>query len=68
VLGRDDEFDSYIRLEGAFDEANLERHRKAGVKHLVVSFGLMGVPGTAGLEERLAMLEKAGRMLAQVAV
>ncbi len=67
-LGRHDDFDSYVRLEGAFDEANLERHSKAGVKHLVVSFGLMGVPGTAGLEERLAMLEKAGRMLAQVAV
>jgi probable F420-dependent oxidoreductase len=67
-LGRQDEFDSYIRLEGAFDEANLERHRKAGVEHLVLSLGLLGVPGSAGLEQRLDALAKAGELLAQVVV
>jgi probable F420-dependent oxidoreductase len=65
-IGRRDEFDSYVRLEGAFDEANLERHREAGVEHLVVSFGLMGVPVSAGLEARIEALAKAGEQLAQV--
>jgi probable F420-dependent oxidoreductase len=67
-LGRRDEFDSYIRLDGAFDEANLERHQLAGVEHLVLSFGLLGVPSMAGLEERLHALDKAAERLAQVAV
>jgi probable F420-dependent oxidoreductase len=65
-IGRRDEFDSYVRLEGAFDEANLERHREAGVEHLVVSFGLLGVPVSAGLEARIEALAKAGEQLAQV--
>ena len=65
-LQRHDEFDSYIRLEGSFDEANLERHRQAGVEHLVVSFGLLGVPASADLEARIEALAKAGEQLAQV--
>jgi hypothetical protein len=31
-----------------------------------VSFGLLGVPGSAGLEERIEALAKAGEQLAQV--
>jgi hypothetical protein len=68
-LGRSgDPFDSYVRLEGAFDDANLERHRAAGVEHLVLSFALLGLSGAAGLDERLEAIERAGGRLARVAV
>jgi hypothetical protein len=62
-LGREGPFPSYVRLEGAFDEANLERHRAAGVEHLVVSMGLLGIAGDAGLEERVNAIERAGERL-----
>jgi probable F420-dependent oxidoreductase len=65
-LGAHGQFDSYVRLEGPFDEPNLERHREAGVEHLVISFGLLGVKATASLAERIEAVEKAGAKLAQL--
>jgi alkanesulfonate monooxygenase SsuD/methylene tetrahydromethanopterin reductase-like flavin-dependent oxidoreductase (luciferase family) len=68
-LGRSDQpFESFVRLEGALDEGNLERHRAAGVEHLVLSFALLGVPAAAGLDERLEAIERSGEWLARVAV
>jgi probable F420-dependent oxidoreductase len=63
--GREGPFHSYVRLEGGFDEANVERHRRAGVEHLVVSMALLGVPPHAGLEERVEAIERAGARLAR---
>lgn len=66
--GRDAEaFASYVRLEGGFDEANLERHRRAGVEHLVVSLPLLGIAVGAGLDERLEAIAAAGDRFARVA-
>jgi alkanesulfonate monooxygenase SsuD/methylene tetrahydromethanopterin reductase-like flavin-dependent oxidoreductase (luciferase family) len=62
-LRRGGPFSSYVRLEGAFDEANLEKHHAAGVEHLVVSMALLGIPPNAGLEERVSAIERAGERL-----
>jgi alkanesulfonate monooxygenase SsuD/methylene tetrahydromethanopterin reductase-like flavin-dependent oxidoreductase (luciferase family) len=68
ALGRDAEpFANFVRLDGAFDEANLERHRRAGVEHLVVSLPLLGVASNAGLEERLHVIAAAGDRFARIA-
>jgi probable F420-dependent oxidoreductase len=66
--GREGSFDNYVRLDGSFDEANLERHREGGVEHLVVNMALLGIPAAAGLEERVEAIERAGERLAQVTV
>jgi probable F420-dependent oxidoreductase len=66
--GRAGTFDSYVRLDGKFDEANLERHRRAGVEHLVVSMPLLGIPAAAGLEDRIEAIERAGERLVQAPV
>jgi len=64
-LGRQGPFPSYVRLEGGFDDANLEKHRAAGVEHLVVSMALLGIRADAGLEERVHAIERAGERLAR---
>jgi probable F420-dependent oxidoreductase len=66
-IGREGEsFDNYVRLDGRFDEANLERHQAAGVEHLVVNLALLGVPASAGLEERIEAIAAAGQRFARV--
>jgi probable F420-dependent oxidoreductase len=66
-FGRESEpFDTYVRLEGPFDASNLERHAAARVDHLVISLALLGVPPTAGLEERLEAIASAGERFAAV--
>jgi probable F420-dependent oxidoreductase len=64
-LGREGPFASYVRLAGAFEPANLERHRAAGVEHLVVSMALLGIANNASLQERVEAIEKAGERLAR---
>jgi probable F420-dependent oxidoreductase len=67
-FGREREpFETYVRLDGAFAEGNLERHRSAGVEHLVVSLPLLGVPADAGLERRLEAIAAAGESFARTA-
>jgi probable F420-dependent oxidoreductase len=61
-------FATYVRLDGEFDEANLARHSEAGVEHLVVSLGHLGVRPDAGLEPRLAAIAAAGERFAALAV
>jgi probable F420-dependent oxidoreductase len=61
-------FDSYVRLHGPYDDANLERHRAAGVEHLVISQQLLGLPAEAVLERRLEAIEAAAERFARVAV
>lgn len=61
-------FASYVRLDGAFDDANLARHAEAGVEHLVVSLGHLGVRSDDLLERRLEAIAAAGERFAALAV
>lgn len=62
--GREGAAADYVRLDGRFEESNLERHQAAGVEHLVVSLGLLGVPASAGLEARVDAILAAGERFA----
>jgi probable F420-dependent oxidoreductase len=68
-FGKEQEpFDNYVRLHGPYDEANIERHRAAGVEHLVISQPLLGLSPDAGLEQRLEAITGAGERFARTAV